>query len=90
MKRMQVVPSPVDHFRPEIISKKALSADWSNLVHEGDCRDLLHQCHVLAERHPVLAAESLKEALAPRHNAIAAQYRHHGLPTLASLLKRHP
>src|ERR1700751_3139204 len=68
----------------------ALSADLSNLVDERDCRDLLHRCHVPAERHPELAAESPKEALAPRRNAIATQYCHHGPPTLASLLKWHP
>src|SRR6478752_3530899 len=43
-----------------------------------------------SERHPELAAESPKETLAPRRNAIAAQYRDHGPPTLASLLKWHP
>src|SRR5579859_4000800 len=73
-----------------IVRSHTVSADWGNPVEERDYRDLLHQCRVPAERHPELAAESPKETLAPRHNAIAAQYRHHGPPTLASLLKWHP
>jgi hypothetical protein len=91
MKRMQVVPSLVDHSRPgDDFEVTHLIGGLEQPRWRTDCRDLLYQCHVPAERHPVLAAESPKETLAPRHNAIAAQHRHHGAPALASLLKWHP